>query len=428
MSPTQAVNPIWRRNVLAWCCYDWANSGYTTLMITVFAVYMQRTVFSPETSGATGAIVWAWSVAISMLIGALLSPLVGALADAQAGKRFGLGVSATCGGAACMLMAIIPPENTWIVTSCFVVANLFLELSLTFYNGFLPEVADEQEINRVSAAGMAWGYFGGGLALLLAMLVLNFGPRFGFHNPSVLLRGCIFATGAWWCLFTVPAVVVLRDQPRPILAGSFWESGSKAFASVIQTIKSLRYHRTLAFFLIAFLFYNDGLQTVISQSSTFAIQELKFTSQELVAVILMVQFIATPGALVTGWISDRLGRKKTLLTYLFVWVFLLASASIVKSKAAYWIMCIGVALVLGGTQAVSRAIMSSLIPAQQEARYFGFFNFSGKATSFLGTFFFGLVIATTGSSRAAIVGLLIFFIIGLVIIARIDFRDRRVPQ
>jgi MFS transporter, UMF1 family len=397
-------------------------------MITVFAVYIQRIVFSTETSGATGAVVWAWSVAISMLLGALLSPLIGAWADAQAGKRLGLGISAMLGGTACMLMAIIPPENTWLVTSCLVAANLFLELSLTLYNGFLPEVADEQEINRVSAAGMAWGYFGGGLTLLIAMLALSFGPRFGFDDPSVLLRGCIFTTGAWWCLFTVPTIVVLRDEPRPIPSGSFRENGAKAFTDVIETIKSLRYHRTLAFFLIAFLFYNDGVQTVISQSATFAIQELHFTDQELIAVILMVQFIATPGAILIGWISDRWGRKSTLMICLLVWLILLTSASFVQSKAAYWVMCVGVALVLGGTQAVSRAIMGSLTPARQGARYFGFFNFSGKATSFLGTFFFGLVIATTGSSRAAIVGLLIFFVIGLAIVAGLDFRNDQVPQ
>ncbi len=425
---SKSANPIWRRDVLAWCCYDWANSGYTTLMITVFAVYMQRTVFSSETSGTTGAVVWAWSVAISMLVGALLSPLVGALADARAGKRFGLAITAIGGGAACMLMAIIPPANTWQVVSCFVAANLCLELSLTLYNGFLPEVANEQEMNRVSAAGMAFGYFGGGLALLLAMLVLSFGPRFGFNEPAVLLRVCIFATGAWWCLFTIPTVIVLRDQPRPVSSGSIRESGSKAFADVVDTLRNLRHHRTLAFFLIAFLFYNDGLQTVISQASTFAIQELKFTDRELIAVILMVQFIATPGAIFTGWISDRLGRKNTLVICLVVWVVLLASASFVQTKAAYWVMCVGVALVLGGTQAVSRAIMGSLTPRGHEARYFGFFNLSGKATSFMGTFFFGLVIATTGSSRAAIVGRLAFFVVGLAIVARLDLRNSRVQQ
>jgi MFS transporter, UMF1 family len=425
MSSEITSSPVWRPKVLAWCSYDWANSGYTTLMITVFAVYMQRAVFPPENWGTTGAVVWAWSVAVSMLVGALLSPLAGALADARGSKRLGLAITASGGSAACILMAVIPPEHNWLVTCCFVIANLCLELSLTFYNGFLPEVAREREMNRVSAAGMAWGYFGGGLALLLAMLVLNYGPSFGSPDPSQLLRICIFATGGWWCLFTVPAVVVLRDTPRPPTNDSIARSVTRATADVISTVRSLRNHRTLAFFLLAFLLYNDGLQTVISQSSTFAIHELKFTDRELVAVILMVQFIATPGAILTGWASDRLGRKLTLSACLLVWVILLSSASFVQSKAAYWVMCFGVALVLGGTQAVSRAIMGSLTPKRQEARYFGFFNLSGKATSFLGTFFFGLVIATTGSSRAAIVGLLAFFVVGLAIVARLQLDEAR---
>ncbi len=420
MPTHQDRNSIWRRDVLAWCCYDWANSGYTTLMITVFAAYMQRCVFNTESSGSTGAVVWAWSVAVSMLIGAILSPLVGAVADARAGKRIGLGISAMVGGGACMLMAVVPASSTWLIVACLVTANLSLELSLTFYNGFLPEIATQKELNRISSAGMAWGYFGGGLALLFSMLFLNFGNLFWIDLSSeTALRTCIFATGLWWSAFTIPTVLILRDRSRPISTSSWRSTSGTAFSDVFETVKSFRHQRTLLVFLVAFLFYNDGLQTVISQSSTFAIQELKFLDRELVAVVLMVQFIATPGAIFIGWISDRLGRKQTLVICLLVWVTLLAAAWFVHSKTGYWLMSVGVALVLGGTQAVSRAIMSSLIPKGQEGRYFGFFNLSGKATSFMGTFAFGLIIAFTGSSRVAIVGLLAFFIIGLAMISRL---------
>ena len=420
MQPNSS-NPNWRRNVLAWCCYDWANSGYTTLMITVFAVYMQRNVFSSETSGVTGAVVWAWSVAISMLIGAVLSPIAGAIADTHGQKRLGLALSAFAGGTSCMLMALIPTTEAWLITSCFLIANLSLELSLTFYNGFLPEIADEAEMNRVSATGLAWGYFGGGLGLLMAMLFLNYGAEMGFNDPSQLLRICIFATGVWWCLFTIPTVVVLKDRPRPKTAKSFRDSTRSAFGDVIGTLIDLRHHRTLAFFLIGFLFFNDGVQTVISQASTFAIHELKFADRELVAVVLMVQFIATPGAVLIGWLSDKIGRKRALIACLIVWILLLSSAWFIQTKTAYWILSVGVALVLGGTQAVSRAIMGVLTPKHQEARYFGFFNLSGKATSFMGTFAFGSVIALTGSSRLAIVMLILFFVIGLAFVFKLRF-------
>jgi len=178
-------NPIWRRDVLAWCCYDWANSGYTTLVITIFVVYLQRFVFAEADWGNTGAIVWAWGVSASMLIGAVLSPVLGALADAHGSKRFWLTATAMSGGVACVALALVPTQSVWLATACFIVANLCLELSLTVYNGFLPEIANEDEMNRVSAVGMGWGYFGGGLALLIAMVLLS------WPSTARLVRGQI---------------------------------------------------------------------------------------------------------------------------------------------------------------------------------------------------------------------------------------------
>ncbi len=411
---------MWRKDVLAWCGYDWANSGYTTLMITVFVVYMQRTVFQAETTGSTGAVVWAWSVAISMLVGAILSPVLGALADARGGKRAGLFLSASLGSFACMAMALVPSDQVWLVTGLFVAANLGLELSLTFYNGFLPEIASDAEMNRVSSAGMGCGYLGGGIALLLAMLVLGSGPQWGIGEGSRLLRICIFMTGVWWLVFSIPTVLLLRDRPRAMIPGGIGQASRQAVRDVARTLTRLRHHRPLAWFLVAFLFYNDGLQTVISQASTFAIQELDFSDRELVALILMVQFVATPGAFLVGLLADRWNRQAVLMGCLTIWILLLGSAWFIESKSAYWAMAVGVALVLGGTQAVSRAIMGVLTPVGQEARYFGFFNLSGKATSFMGTFFFGLIVALTNSSRLAIVNLLVFFVAGLLIVSRID--------
>ena len=422
MQPDNTAPSIWRREISAWCCYDWANSGYTTLLITVFVVYIQRVVFDSHSQGVTGAVVWAWSVAASMLIGALLSPIVGAWADAQAGKRLGLAITGGGGGICCMTMALIPPSQAVAVVACLVLANLCLELSLTFYNGFLPEIANERDINRVSAAGMGWGYLGGGLALLLAVLLLSYGAPLG--DNVKLLRICIFLTGLWWLVFTIPPVWVLRDQPRRTTRTTWRQASALACADVLQTIRQIRLNRTLLWFLVAFLIYNDGVQTVISQASTFALQELEFSDRGLLAVVLMVQFVATPGAILVGWISDRLGRKPALMICLTMWIGLLIAAWFVRSQTHYWMMAGGVALVLGGTQAVSRAIMGVLTPAGQEARYFGFFNLSGKATSFLGTFFFGLILALTGSARLAIVNLVLFFIIGLWIVRRIPLPEK----
>jgi UMF1 family MFS transporter len=221
----------------------------------------------------------------------------------------------------------------------------------------------------------------------------------------------------------VPTVLYLKDKRLVSQRKTSIMAAAKlALSDATSTLRQIRRYATLAIFLVAFLFFNDGVQTVISQSSTFALQELEFSESELVGVILMIQFLAVPGALALGWLADRWGQKLTLILCLVIWVGLLTSAWFVSSKGAFWLMAAGVALVLGGTQAIARAIMGVLTPERHAAQFFGFFNLSGKATSFMGTFAFGMVIAWTGSSRLAIVNLLVFFLIGLMLVARVDMK------
>ena len=185
-------------------------------------------------------------------------------------------------------------------------------------------------------------------------------------------------------------------------------------------MSNIKKYRTLAWFLLGFLLYSDGVQTVISQSPTFALQDLNFTEGDLAAVILMIQLLAFPGALCAGYVSDKLGQKTTLMGCLLIWIGTLVAASFIHSKAAFWVLGAAIALVLGGTQSVSRAIMGLMTPENQTAKFFGFFNLTGKATGFLGPFAFGLVVATTGSPRYAILAILPFFLVGTMIIAALN--------
>lgn len=233
-----------RKRIAAWCVYDWANSGYTTLLITVVVIYIQRIVFADQ--GTTGAIVWAWSIAVSMLLGAVLSPFVGAIADAYNGKRIGLAISAFGGGLCCVLIGLTPSESKWLVIGLLVLANLGLELSLTFYNGFLPEIADESEMNRVSSNGFAVGYFGGGLALLAAVLFLQFNQSLAMENR---LRVCIVGTGIWWILFTIPTVAALKDLGRNEISTGVIESCRKSVGDTFGTLRAIRKSRRRSGFL-----------------------------------------------------------------------------------------------------------------------------------------------------------------------------------
>jgi UMF1 family MFS transporter len=402
--------------------YDWANSAYSTLSITILVVYLQRVVFPPDSWGQMGPVVWAWGIALSMLCGAVLSPLLGALADAQANKRKWLAVTALSGAVAAVLLSLMPPSFYVPVVLLFFWMSLMLELSLTVYNGFLPEIAAEDEMNRVSAWGYGFGYVGGGIALALAMLLMKYGVFLGLASLESQLRCGLLIMGLWWGLFTVPTILVLRDAGHPSQREQSVVSAAKsAVADITTTLRNLGSYRTLAWFLVGFLFYNDGVQTVISQASTFALSpDLNFSESELAGLILLIQFLALPGAIAIGRLADYLGQKKTLLICLAVWMGTLVAALRINQKFEFWILGGVIAIVMGGTQSVSRSLMGVMTPKDQSAKFFGFFNLSGKATGFFGTFSFGMIVAVSGSPRLAIFGLIPFFMIGAAIISRVN--------
>ncbi len=421
-APAEPSAKLNRREVFAWAMYDWANSAYSTLSITMLVYYIKEVVVP----GRLGTVVWAWGISLSMLTAAVLSPILGALADANAGKRRWLAGTALSGAACAVLLALVPPQSAWLVISLFVITCLMFELSLGFYNGFLPEIADEQNLNRVSAWGYALGYLGGALALLLALGVKIFGESLGLPEVADQLRAGIFIMGLWWGLFTLPTIWILRDRgtaPEQKLPPV--KAISQAIGEVGHTLRNIRLYKTLSLFLLAFLFYNDGIQSVISQSSTFAIDVLSFSVGELIILILVIQLVALPGALLVGRLADWIGQKPTLVGCLAVWIGLIIAAYHITSKPQFWVLGVVLAFVMGGTQSISRAIMGLMTPVSRSAEFFGFFNFSGKATSFLGTFLFGLIIAQTGDPRLAILSLLVFFLIGWGIVASINIQKGR---
>ncbi len=407
--------------------YDWANSAYSTMSITILVGYIQQIVLPVEAYGEkVGPIVWAFGIGGSMFLAAILSPITGAMADRNASKRKWLAVTALGGAAAGVCLGLVPPEWPWAVVALFFVTSLLFEWSLGFYNAFLPEIADERTMNRVSAWGFALGYIGGALPLILAVVLLQFGDRLGIHGTANVLRVSLVIMGLWWGGFTFPALWILRDRRElPAQKTSMATAARQALGAVIRTIRNVRRFKFLALFLLAFLFYNDGVQTVISQASTFALQELKFVTSELIGLILMIQFLAVPGSLAVGWLSDRIGQRVTLILCLAVWVGLVIGAYFIYTKPPFWVLGAILAMVMGGVQSVSRAIMGMMTPERHAAEFFGFYNLSGKATSVFGPFLFGAAIYWTGSSRNAIVSLLVLFLLGWALMMRVDIAAGR---
>ena len=410
-----------RKEIWAWAMYDWASSAWSTLQITMVVSYITTKVLP----GEAGVYVYGLSISASMLLAAAASPIIGALADARANKRTWLMGSTILWASSVALMAIVPMEMGWLIGVLFFLACLGFELSWGLYNGFLPEIADDESMNRVSALGFAAGYLGGGLALLIAILILLLGHHVGLpkaaDDNTIHLRIALLLTGVWWALFSLPTFLVLRDKSKPrAVPAKVVEEAKGAILQVWTTIKRVRQFGTLALFLIGFLFYNDGMQTVISQASVFGERELKMTPLELGQMILMVQFVSLPGALLMGKLSDRIGAKTTLHINLAIWVGLLVVAFFVTTKAQFWAMAVVLALVMGGGQSVSRAIMGFMTPEKHAAEFMGFFNLSGRAASMLGPFVFSLTLNETGSAHIAILSLLVFFVVGWALVLPVN--------
>jgi len=423
--PASGVSPTphkgTNREIFAWALYDWANSAYSTLSITVLISYIKQDVLP----GAAGTLLVGVGLGITTFVSALLSPVLGAVADANASKRRWLAGTALAGAAASTLMFFTTSELAWLMVVLYVISVMGMELSQAFYNAFLPEIAEDERMGRVSAWGYALGYAGGGLALALVVLLFAFGDKLGLPGDMVFRKRLgLLLMGLWWGGFTLPTVLVLKDKSKP--AGQhkpLLEAARIAFGNVGHTLANIRSYRMLTIFMLGFLVYNDGVQTVISQASVFAIELLQMGTQELAGVVLMIQFIALPGALAVGWLGDRLGQKPVLMVCLAVWTAILSLSFLVSEKWHFWCMAAAAALVLGGTQSVSRAIMGLMTPPRHTGEFFGFFNFSGKATSIFGPVFFSVILAVTKKPHFALASLLAFFVIGWAIVAPLNIGE-----
>jgi UMF1 family MFS transporter len=297
---------------------------------------------------------------------------------------------------------------------------VFVNAGLSTYNAFLPEIASEDQRDKVSSRGWALGYIGGGLLLLLNLILYQFSDKIGLDG-AMAVRISLASAGVWWLVFGYFAIRQLRERgaQRQLPAGeTYLKVGFKQLAQTLREIR--RYPMTLRY-LIAYLLYNDGVQTVIVVSALFGAQELGMESSSLILVILMVQFMAFFGALLFGFIAGRIGAKRAIIVSLLIWSAISVWALLsLRSVAEFWLLGACVAIVLGGTQALSRSLFSQMIPREREAEFFSFYEVSDKGTSWIGTLLFGLVTQWTGSMRTAIFSLIVLFVGGLLLLITVN--------
>jgi UMF1 family MFS transporter len=425
--------PHSRREQAGWYVYDWANSAFITTVVTVFLGPYITVALAPSSADAQGFLhplgipvavraYWSFLIAAAACLQVVALPLVAALADYSARKKQMLGACAYLGAAATVAMYWLTGGAYLRAGLLFLVANTAFGASVVLYNSFLPEIASPEDRDRVSSTGWGVGYLGGGLLLALNLLLFLRAEALGLSEGQAV-RISLASAGAWWALFTLIPLATLRNR-RPARR---LERGQSAVAASLrqlwQTLREARRYPQTLTFLLAYLLYNDAIQTVILLAGQFGASELGIQPGPLAGIILMAQFVGFFGALGFNRVAARIGAQRAVMASLVVWAGVaLSMYSFVRTTAQFVLMTAVVALVLGGSQALSRSLFSVMIPKGREAEYFSVYEVSEKGTSWLCPLVFGILVQATGSYRTGTLALAGFFLAGLVVLARVDVR------
>ena len=425
-----------KREIFGWTMYDWANSAFSTTVVTALvgpyilalAESSERPVAIFGTAVEPGAI-FPFAVSLSVLVQLLFLPILGTIADYTHLKKRLMLAFAYTGAVATIALVFVKVDLSVVGTNgaillgslLLIIANFCFGAAIVFYNAFLPEIASPDQRDKVSSRGFAIGYLGGGILLLvnLVMLIL-------IEDRGLAVRLSLASAGVWWLVFTF---LFPRKRLKQRDAARQLPPGSNVFTHGIKQIKSTlgemyrKYPNTLRY-LIAFLLYNDGIQTVIIVSAAFAADELNIASESLLLLILMIQFVALFGAIGFGRLAGRIGAKRAIIVSLVIWsAIVIVAYALLYEEWQLFVLGFFIALVLGGSQALSRSLFSQMIPAEQEAEYFGFYEISERSSSVIGPFIFAVALQWTGSQRLAIVSLIFFFIVGLALLFRVNVRQ-----
>jgi UMF1 family MFS transporter len=428
-----------KRTIFGWAMYDWANSAYTTTTVAVLFPALLIDEIVPAGGYRLFGLLVDGEQLGSLLIGfgALVvfavSPVLGAIADFSASNRRFMRAFAVFGGVFATAMYFIGSGDVVLAIVLFLLAQAGFVGSIVFYDGFLPDITTPETIDRVSSKGFAFGYLGGGLNFLLVLILLLFHEEVGLSEIDAARIGMGFA-GLWWLGFGWYAIGHLTETgvpqqlperyartPRPI---AYLGVGMRRTA---DTTKRLRRFPDLLRFVLAFILYNDGVQTVIAIAPFYAKETLNLETETLALGILMVQAIAVVGALGFGRLAERLGTRPAILWSISLWSGVLAWGFFIPAGQAvpFFVLAGLIGLVLGGTQALSRSLFGSMIPEDASAEFYGFFSVFEKFLAILGPFIFFTVDRITGSSRGAVLSLVVFFVIGGLLLARVDVAAAR---
>ena len=397
-----------KKEVISWAFFDFANSSYSTLIISLaFPIYFKDVI----ASGPASDFYWGLVISLSIFIGGVASPFIGAMTDydGKKKKRFILFTLLSIIGTA--LLYFTGKNQVIFASFIFILANIFFELAITLYNSFLSDISSKETVGRISGLGWGLGYLGG----ITAMLILY--PFYKELGPSYKLTFPL--TALFFLIFSIPSVVFIRKDKSIKKSVPLKLILKKSSSNVLSVFRKIKHYKNIAWFLVGFYFINDVLVTLFAFIPIYAKTTLNFTIKEIFIIFLIIQIIALPGTIFFGWLSDRKSPKKILLFCTLMWCFIIVIISVANSKSLFYIAAILAGLFVGSIQSVARSWFSGIIPKNRETEFFGFSGLMSKVSATTGPLIFGIVSSITGNQRFAMIALLPFFIISFFIFLKV---------
>jgi UMF1 family MFS transporter len=412
-----------RREVRAWAMYDWANSAFWSTVITaVFPEFFSSVASAGQPAAVTTAR-FATITTAALVVIAILSPILGAIADHAGIRKRMLGVFLALGASATAAMTLIGEGDWKLAAGLFMLANIGVTGTIVFYDSLLPFVARPDELDRVSSSAYAVGFLGGGLLLAVNLAWIVQPGWFGLPSAVAGIHLSFLSVAIWWVVFSIP---LFRYVPEPPSERRHEQGAGSALIAGLRhvgaTFRDLRRYRNAFLMLLAFMIYNDGIQTIIRLSTIYG-AEIGVSRDSLIAAILLVQFAGIPFTFVFGLMADRLGTVRSIYVALAVYAFICVLAYQMTTAREFFLLAVGVAMVQGGSQALSRSLFASLIPRQSASQFFGFFSVFEKFAGIFGPAIFAIVATATGSGRGAILSVIGFFVVGGLLLAFVNVAE-----
>jgi UMF1 family MFS transporter len=421
LTPAQAKAK--KKAIWAWTMYDWGNSAFaTTIMAAILPVYFADYIML----GESAVPIWGWAVAIGSLIAALISPVLGAIADFRGSKKAIMVVFVALGVLSTAAMFFLTgSQHTMLTVILYILGTIGFAGSLVFYDALLPHIAREDELDIVSSKGYAMGYIGGGLLLLINVLMIFFGPKLlpnmaEAEATQLMMRLSMASVAIWWAIFSIPLFKHVLEPPAKAYEHEIGQSVVKVgFSRFFAAFKNVRKFRDLAWFMLTFFIYSNGIGTIITMAVIIGAAR-GFSTMTLIGTLLLVQFVAAPFAILFGKLADKLGQKRTISLSLVIYLLIAIIGFFMSKEWHFYALGFAVATVQGGSQALSRSLVGKLMPASKSAEFYGFFSVFEKFNTVVGPLLLAIITKLTGSDRYGMISLILFFIVGIIMLQKVD--------